>query len=317
MKMTHRFQTSATFDADDSIFFERELTSLKSTSKDVLYPELKFAMGSIIPISREVDPGADIIMYEQYDKVGIAKLISNYADDLPRADIKGKEIPIKVHSHGASFGYNKQEIRAARLAKKNLPERRRNAALRAIDQSTELIAAFGNPETGINGFINHPNIQEYMLPNDGTGASTKFKDKTPDQVLRDLNAMATQVSVITKGVESPDTLLLPIQIWNDLTTRPRSATSDTTILEFFLKGSPHIKNVDWINQLSGAADNNVDDVIMMYKKDPDKLTLEIPLDAEQNAPEQRNLEFLINVEGRIAGVIIYYPLSVIKAQGAN
>lgn len=311
--MTQKFSTR--LDANESIFFLRELDFIKSKSYDVLYPEFKIANGNIIPISREANIGAETITYYQYDQAGMAKLIANYADDLPRVDVTGKPFTSTIKGVGASFGYNIQEIRASMMADKRLQERRANAARRAVDQKLESLAAFGDSDSNLRGFINHPNISEYVLPADGTGASTKFKNKTPDQVLRDLNGMVSQMLKTTKGIESPDTLLLPIDVYTDLTTRARSANSDTTILEFFLKNSAHITNVDWVNQLTGAADNTVDDVCMIYRKDPDKLTLEIPVQFEQFPPQPEGLEFVIDVHARIGGVIVYYPLSISKSQG--
>jgi hypothetical protein len=37
--------------------------------------------------------------------------------------------------------------------------------------------------------------------------------------------------------------------------------------------------------------------------------LETPRDYTTEAPEKRNLEYVVNVHGKTAGVIIYYPLS--------
>lgn len=303
-------------DANESIFFERQLENIKAGSKDVLYPNLKIAEGMIIPISREASDADETIVYRQFDQAGIARVVANYADDFPSADVSGKEFISPIKSLGSSFNYTVQEIRAARKANRPLQTMKANAARRAIMQKIESIGFKGDADTGLGGFITNPNIQEYTLPADGTGGSTKLKDKTPAQVLRDLNGMATQVSKVTKGVESPNTMLLPLDVWNDLTTRPRSDNSDTTILDYFLNQSPHIQQVEWLNQLTNANDAGDKDVIIMYDRSPDKLTLEIPVEFEQFPPQEQSLSFNVPVHARIGGVIIYYPLSIIKAEGA-
>ena len=104
-------------DAEEaSIFFARELDYVKSQSYDVEYPE--FTALKCFPMSSEVDPGADTITYYSYDKVGLAKIISNYATDLPRADVKGKPTTAIIKSIGDSYGYSIQEMRASRMAGK-------------------------------------------------------------------------------------------------------------------------------------------------------------------------------------------------------
>jgi len=313
-------QASQRLDAAESVFFARELEHVKAQSYDVKYPELTATKN--IPVSSEAGSGAETITYQQYDAVGFAKIISNYATDLPRVDLVGKEFHAKVKSIGASYGYSIQDVRAARMAGKPLEQRKANAVRRANDQEVNRIAYFGDDKHGLVGLISHPNITEYTLPTDGTlndvtagtDDAAKFINKTPTQVLRDLNGMVAKMLELTQKVEQPDTLLLDHETHADLSTRPRSDNSDTTILEFFLKNSPYVKKVEVIPELNKAGTDGTN-VCMMYKKSPDKLTLEIPQPFEQFPPQAEGLEFVIPCHSRCAGVLIYYPLSIIKAEG--
>lgn len=303
---------SQNFDANESVFFARELETVKSKTYDKKYPNLT-AMQNI-PVSFEADPGAETITYYQYESTGLAKILANYSNDLPRADVKGKPFTSIVKGIGTAYGYSIQDIRAAKKAGKPLEQRKASAARLANDQKVNQIAYFGDADHGLVGLFTHPNVTAYVLPADGTGSSTKFIDKTPDQVLRDLNGMVNKVVQLTQGVEAPDTLLLPADVIGDLSTRARSANSDTTILEFFLKNSPYIKEVKATPECKGAGAGGAD-LAMMYAKDPDKLTFEIPQPFEQFPPQAKGLEYEIPCHSRCGGVIIYYPLSLIKASG--
>jgi len=311
---------SQRLDANESIFFARELEHIKAKSYDVQYPELTATR--IIPVSSEAGPGAESITYYQYDQVGFAKVISNYATDLPRVDLKGNKFTGDIKSIGASYGYSIQDIRAAQMAGKPLEQRKANAVRRANDQEVNKIAYFGDDDHGLVGLTSHPNITTYTLPTDGTlnsvtsgtAAAAKFINKTPEYVLRDLNAMVAKVLELTLNVEHPNTLLMSHNIHADLSTRARSDNSDTTILEFFLKNSPYVKNVEVIPEMATAGTDDTE-LIMMYDKSPDKLTLEIPQPFEQFPPQAEGLEFVIPCHSRCGGVIIYYPLSIIKAEG--
>lgn len=299
-------------DADESIFFGRQLEFVKAKSYDVVYPELKARM--LIPVSSEAGPGAETIKYEQYDQVGVAKIIASYADDLPRADIKGKEFIASVKSLGDSYGYTIQEIRAARFANKPLEQRRANAARRAMLQAENTIAFKGDVDSGLQGLLTHSNITIYTLPADGTGGSTRLSSKTPDQVLRDLNGFVNGIVETTFGVEVPNTLLLPLSLKNSLTSTPRSINSDSSILKYFLDNQDFIKQVEWLNELKNLTAPGVDSMLA-YNKNPDKVSLEIPQDFEQFPAEARGLEFVVACHERIAGVIVYYPLSISRADG--
>lgn len=299
-------------DAGETMYFARELEFIKGKSYDVKYPELKAR--SLFPISYEAGPGAESITYSQYDHLGVAKIISNYANDLPRADVKGKQFTAPVRSLGDSYGYNLQEIRSAKMTGKPLEQRRANAAKRAVLWLENTISIFGDAESGLTGFLSNPNYTVVAVPATGTGSSTAWATKTPDQILFDMNTVANKPFSVTKGVEMADTLLLPIDQYTYISSTARSANSDTTILEYFLKNNPFIKSVDWLNELKGAGVGGSDSMVA-YRRDPDALTLEIPQDFEQLPVQEEGLEFIIPCHSRLGGVLIYYPLSIARSDG--
>lgn len=145
--------------------------------------------------------------YRQYTEVGLAKIIANYADDLLRSDVYGKEFTATVKSIGNSYGYSVQEIRAAQRMGRRLATRKAAAARRAQDQLVNQIAWFGDSEFNPQGLINYPGITEYTAPNPGPG--TESVNKTADQILDDMNGIVNDVFELTKGVEIVNTLPLP------------------------------------------------------------------------------------------------------------
>lgn len=305
-----RIQAVLHFDADESALLARQLDFIKSKTYDVKYAELKAR--KLIPVSSESDPGAEKIFYRQYDQTGLAKVIANYADDLPRADVKGKEFVAEVKTLGDSYGYNYVEMQNAAYAGLPLEQRRASAARRAIAQLENRIAFFGDTEANLGGFITNPNIGTVTIPNPGSG--TQWVNKTPDQILSDMNLVANSVVTGSLGVEIPDTMLIPLSQYNYVASTARSANSDTTILNYFLQNNPYIKQVEWVNELKGAGAGS-SDVIMAYRRDPEVLTLEIPDDFKQLELQVRGLEYVIPCVERFAGVLIYYPLAIAKGEG--
>lgn len=300
-------------DADESIFFARELEHVKTKSYDKKYAQLKAR--TLFPVSMDAGAGAETITYEQYDAVGIAKVISSYADDLPRADIKGKQFTSIIKSLGASFGYSIQEIRAAQLAGKPLAQRKADAAKKAIMTREDQIAFSGDAQNNILGFLTNPNIPLVVLAADGTGATTTFSTKTPDKVLRDLNKVTNSIVELTKEVEIPDTMLLPTDIYNYLKNTPWSANNDgKSILKLFLENNEYVKNVFSVPRMKGSGAGGLDRMAV-YRRDPDALTLEIPQDFEMLEEQPKGLEYVTPCHSRIGGVIVYYPLSIAFADG--
>jgi hypothetical protein len=306
--MTRKF---INMDANESIFFERELLKVKAKSYDIKYPALKAR--TLIPVSFEAGSAAESIKYEQYSQVGIAKIIANYGKDLPRADIVGKEFTANIKSLGASYGYSLQEIRAAQFAGKPLQQRKANAAKRAIAVLENSIAWEGDATANLGGFISNENVSEVIIPADGTGSSKTLASKTADKILRDLASLFTQVHTVTKGIEVADTLLLPLSQYNYI-YNTRIEDTNLTVAKFFLENNPHCKAIEWLDELDGAGVGGVDRMYA-YKRHPDNLTLEIPSDFEQLPVQEDGLEYEVPCHERIGGVIIYYPLSIAFADG--
>jgi hypothetical protein len=304
-------QTFYNLDSAETMFFARELESLKAQTYDVIRAPLKAF--ELIPVSTDAGAGAESIVYEQYDETGIAKIIANYADDLPRADVKGKEFVARVKSVGDSYGYSLQEVRAARFAGKPLEQRKANAAARAQREVWNRIAFFGDAANGLPGWLSNANVPNAPVVA-GAATTLTWATKTAAEILKDLNDAVNGVVDLTNGVEQPDTIVMPIAQYTRIASTPAGTGTDTTILQYFLTNSPFIKNVEWANELKGAFTGATDGFIV-YTRSPDKMTLEMPQMFEQLPVQERGLEYVVPCHSRIAGTLIYYPLGQRFAYG--
>jgi len=302
-------------DADGAVFFQRQLEHIKAKSYDVRYAELKARM--LFPVSNDGGPGVTTITYRTYDQAGAAKIINAYADDLPRADVAGKETTIPVRSVGISYGYNLDEIQSSQLTGAALDQRRANAARRSNEQVVNDVAYFGDATSGMPGLFDNPNIPTGAVVNPGSG--TEWVNKTPEQILFDINDLFADIFETTKMVESGNTLLLPPSQWSFIMATARSANSDTTIAQYVANNSPFLNSIDDIiavNELVAANNPLVaTDAMVAYDRNPDKLQLEIPVELEMLPIQQRGLEFIVPGRSRLAGLNIYYPLSLAIGTG--
>lgn len=301
-----------------SIFFARELDYVKTQTYDVEYPEMTAL--SLFPISSEIPEGAETFTYYSYDHTGMAKIINNYATDLPRADVKGKPNTGYVKSIGVSYGYSVQEMRASMMTGKSLDVRKGESARYAADYLVNKIAWMGSKENNLIGILSEENdIPKFVLSTvmvDGE-ERTEFCYKDADQILEDVNNMQKYVSKITKNVEKPDTLVLPAHVYIDLATR-RIPDTDTTILKFLMDNAPYLKEIREANELQAeSTDMNPtgSNVCLLYTNNPKKMTLEIPMPFLQHTIQEKGLEMEIPCEERVASIIIYYPLSALIAEG--
>ena len=304
-------QNTGRFDANESVFFARQLEFVKSQTYDIKRVGLNAL--TLIPVSTAIPEGATTHTYRQYDSVGMAKVIANYANDLPRADVTGKEFTNPIRSIGNAYGYNVQEVRSAMYAGINLNGKKAMAATRAHQEKINQLAFRGDADNGLPGFLTNSNVPEVTLLADGTGASKTFATKTADKIVRDVNALINKVITQSKGIHRVTEVWLPIEQYALIATTQNSAASDTTILAFLQQVHPGVQ-FKQVVELDGAGAGGTDRMYAM-ENTMENWQLEIPMMIKQYAPQRVGLEFQVPVESRFAGVIIEYPLAFAFADG--
>lgn len=307
-------EATGRLDANESVFFARQLEYIRPKTYDV--KRAKLSAMEVMPVDTSIPAGANTITYRQYDSVGSAKIIASYADDLPRSDVLAKEFTSPIKGIGDSYGYSVQEIRHAMMANVPLDAKKQAAARRSHDELINKLAWAGDTITGLPGFLSNANIPGYTVPADGTGSSKLWTTKTPDLIIRDLNGLANQVFSQSKGVHRPNEIWMPLAQYALIASTPRSSTSDTTILEFFLNANPFIQRVVPILEMASTANGGsagATDIMVAADNSLDNYQLNIAMMFMQHAPQQRNLEFVVPCESRFAGVTIEYPLAFAKA----
>lgn len=260
---------------------------------------------SLVPMSSEAPEWAETIVERTFDTVGMAKVIANYADDLPRADVAMKERAIKVKNIGASYGYNLQELKAAAANQTDLPASKARAARRAVEIKMNEIALLGDKEFGLNGFINHPNLGE-------TTIAGGWKAAKADAVLADLDNLHDTVILQSKGTHQPTHLLLALSDYQTLSSKYMDTADKVDVLTFFKRKHPNLVIQGlWELEKAGSGNKNL---VICYEKNADNLSLETPQDFTQLPAQERNLELVVNCIARIGGVFLRYPLSATKAE---
>ena len=295
---------------DAGLFLERQLEYIRPQVFEVQYADIKYP--TVLPVTAEAGPGAQTFTYRIMDSTGEFRLIADAADDLPRADVSQVEKSINIRSFGGSFGYTVQELRAAQMANIALEQRRAAAVRRAYEEKVENVAMFGESSVGLAGFFNNATVDVVAANTWFTG--TTATGTTAQDMLDLLNYGVTAIINGSQMKEQPDTILMAWEDYNVISTRRNSDSSDVTVLEYFLRTNPFIRNVEPINQLDASNGKLSKNRMVFYKRDPQKVQLHIPQPLELFPPQQRGLEFIVPAHARVGGVALYYPKSVLYLQ---
>jgi len=297
-----------------SVFFARELESIEARVYEVKKREMKSKL--YIPVSNRDPAGAETITYRMFDKVGMSQVVSNWSDDIPRADVFGKEYTQPVKSLAISFGYNVQEIEAAMMAGVSLDMMKADAARRGHLEKEDRIAWNGDADSGIKGFLDNENIPTLAVPT-GVGGYT-WALKTADEILLDIGLATSQIKQTSKGVFQANVCLLPRAQYDKIATTPRSSTSDTTILQYVLNNKAAygieefgVLDVELDNRFVGATADGA----VFYERSPEVLEQRIPKNLTPLPVEVRGLEYIINFHARNGGVVVRYPIACLFLTG--
>ena len=303
-------------DSGEGAFFARELDLMKPALYGVQYPAMMHPIA--LPVSSDKNPAAMTVSYKMFDIVGIAKVISNYADDLPRADVLGKEFFLNVHTLGVSCGWNTFELAAGMETGRPIDRSKLAAAQEIILRLADKLAFLGDSTLGIIGFTNITSMPNTVVPTSGAAVTWAAKlalgtDVGRNAILDDLLLPHTRMATTTKGTEVPDTYAISPSSYAQIAQTPRTSVSDLTILDFYKKAHPEVEFV--ICPFLETSGTGAAKQMILYRRDPSKLELEIPQDVVVHEAEKRGLEWIVAVTMRFAGIQARYPLSLDSSYG--
>lgn len=293
------------------LYFEQQLQKIHSQVFEKKYPAVKAR--DIFPFENESRPGVKELVYRIYGDVGYAKIISNYADDLPRVDLLAEEMRAKVRPIGDAYGYSVDDIQTAQLTGLDLDGRKAAIARRKQLVTENRLAWFGDANYNIQGFLNHPNIPLSTVPADGQGGLTTFASKSADQILRDILDLFNSIQDQTNEVHVANTLLLPTDKSVKTALQKRIPDTSKTVLQYIKENHPEIQRIEYVKELNNPFGNG--NMMVAGEFDPENLTLEVPQEFQPMPAQLRNLEYLINCWAKTAGVIVRFPLAFAFADG--
>jgi hypothetical protein len=305
-------------DAEESLFLAQELEHMMAREIETIYPERRAR--KFIPIGTSIPAGAQTYAYKVYDHRGAAKIIADWATDLPMFNALARKEIAQIVELGGAFGYSIAELEAAAMAGTPLEVREQQAAVKGFEKAENDILFFGSAANNIMGFLNADsanggNVPTLSLPSDGTGASRLWSTKTAELIIRDLDQLVETAIQQSKGAFEINTILLPRSRWGVINTKPVSigGGSDKTIKSWWMANHPGIE-IDWLYELETAGANDTARA-MAYFRSPEVVEGQIPLQYQQRPAQPKGLGIIIPCRSRIGGCSWTQPLGALYADG--
>lgn len=211
-------------------FAVNQASRINATVYQTRYPAIRYR--GLVPVDTTGPEWVKSITYFSLDGVGQAEWMNAGADDVPRAELVRAKTETTVSMAAIGYGWNLEELAQAQMLGIDLQPRKGQAARRASEEFIDQVAFFGDTTKGFYGITNQPGVTAGDVAATGEGSSTEWADKTPGQILADVNALITGVFIGSNTVEMIDTVLLPYTQLHDIGTRRLSDNTETTILEW-------------------------------------------------------------------------------------
>ncbi len=307
-------RASPTFDAQAALgFLISQVSQIETEVYAIRYGDIQYP--NLVPVDTSGHPWARTVTYFTTDEVGQADWMNGDASDMPFAELSRTKYETTVESAKIGYRFSLEEVNEAMLIPgMNLTADKAAAARRAAEELVERVVIAGDARKGFLGLVNQGVVPQVAVPN-GAGGSPSWANKSPAEILADVNNALVSAWSASAQVELHDTVLLPVAQYGLIASTPRSANSDTTIITYLQANNIYTSTtgrpltIRTLRQLSGAGAGGTNRMIT-YRRDPQVLKFHMPMPHQFFPPQQRMLEFVVPGMMRLGGLDVRLPKGV-------
>ncbi len=282
-------------------------TQLDNEFYDILYPDREwYNVVTEEQIYSDVNPGATSYAYMSRNRHGAAAFIGHGPNnDIPMVgqSLGAVQVPIAYAAVGAEVT-NEDARQYTFGVNGNLAQDLGQAMREACDNLMEVSILFGVPDLGFSGWINYPGIT-VMTPkaSAGTPASTKWANKTPMEIVNDVNMALTAIWKNSRTIFKPTTIFLPLDQYALITSMPMviggtNSSSGTgiavNVIDYLVKNNIMYrttgKELEIIpsRYLGGAGAGGSDRMVIMDRRKENQI-MPFPLPYQLSEPQPKPL----------------------------
>lgn len=285
---------------------------------DVLHEETHWKKA--IPqasVETDIDGGATSTSYGTRDWSGQGQFAASQSGDVPTVGqnvAKPTTIPILVANVAAKI--SREDIRVYQHAHSGRLDSELPQVMRqACDRHVEGVFFFGDAAVGFDAWIDADSVPIVQAPLNGGATSRKWVDKTPDEILADVNSGISQVFTTTKEIHLPDTIFIPTAQFADIAGR-RITDTNMTVLEFIKKNNIYTAttgkelSIQSLPHLTAAGAGATDRMVAIEMK-PRNHKLPFPIPFTLLAPQEVGYDVHLLAEYKFGSYHNRYPLSML------
>ncbi len=216
------------------------------------------------------------------------------------------------------------DMQKGNVTGRNIETLLRDGVRMTYDKHMDENAYVGFERYGTTGLVNNPDVTVTDAASNGeTSPSTKFKDKTPDQILDDINTGIldawAQAEYDLDAV--PNHIIMPYEQYNYLATTRVSDLAEKTILTFLMENNVASQNgsdlfigaTNWCKGAGGSSDDRM--VIYCNKERYIAMDELAPLNRAMTTPNTEKFCYDTAFAGNVSEVEIFYTQPIVYVDG--
>jgi hypothetical protein len=300
-------------------FVADQTRAINATVYAAEYPDVDFA--SLVPVDSSAPEWASGMITYMTDTVGKADWISGMAKDIPLADVVRGQSSVDYEMAALGYDFSLEEVNVAALLGMPLTSMKADAARRGSNELLYDLALFGSARKGMAGLLNSAAVTSGLVAQNAGATSRLWSDKTPTEILADVDGILTGAYLATTTVELADTLLVSPLRLQYLNSRTMSDTNSETLLSFIMRTNFYKLTtgrdltIRAVRGLATAGAGGTERMVA-YSRNPRTAIFHLPmphrfLPTWQNGP----MNFLIPGIMRTGGTEIRRPSAVRYADG--
>lgn len=293
---------------NDGLITPQDLNAIDARIYEPNESELKAR--KVFAVKSDIPAGAETYSYDVITRSGVAKILAPGASDVPLVDADMERHTVNIYSIAAAFNISVQEVRQAQMSGRPIEVTKADTVRKAIAQKENQIAFNGEEKYNIKGITNATGVQVYAVPQ-GAGGATKWADKTGEEIINDLIDAKAKVDKLP-GHEA-DTLLLTTEAKLLLQKKVFNDFTKQTAIQY-LQSENFFRTIETVEDLAGKGLAN-SNCFVVLDSSPSVVELGVPMDITRHPQEYKFPNTKVPFEERLAGLIIRYPMAIVRADG--
>ena len=288
-------------------FVQSQKTYVEKTAYETKFPEIIYPQ--LVPVDMSAPAWTQTITSLSSEEIGEAGWINANADDMQTVELNYLTSEKPVYEAGVGYTYGYAEIQQAMAYGRNLSAEKAVVARKAYERFMQKVTFVGDKTKNLAGLTTSTAVNVLS-------ATKTWATATQAELLTMINQILVTKSADGEFVTIADTLLLPVDAWEALTSRTLENGSGITLLTYIKENNVYKAttgrdlDIRAIGQLSKAGNGGLTRAVA-YTRDPSVVNLHIPM-PQMFLPVHRTglMNFAVGSMFRTAGVNIKDPTAV-------